>query len=80
MEGPAGRGEKREAEVRTRWGDGELQEVLFFFFISGKARQGQDGRQYQPGTQTGVCSCVCLCKVQVSWAGGPDGYKCGLAT
>lgn len=31
-------------------------------------------------TQTGVCSCVCLYKVQVSWAGSPDGYKCGLAT
>lgn len=80
MEGPAGRGEKGEAAVRARGGWRITRGTVFFFFISGKARQGQDGRQHQPGTQTGVCSCVCLCKVQVSWAGGPDGYKCGLAT
>lgn len=78
MEGPAGRGEKGETEVRARGGMENYRR--YFFFHHWERRQGQDGRQYQPGTQMGFCSCACLCKVQVSWAGGPDGYKCGLAS
>lgn len=40
IEGPSGRGEKWEVEVRARGGDGELQEVLFFSSWESKAGAG----------------------------------------
>lgn len=78
MEGPAGRGEKREAEVRTRWGDGELQEVLFFFSSLGKQGRGRMGGSISQELRRGSavvcvyarCRCpglVALTATSVAW-------------
>lgn len=78
MEGPAGRGEEGETEVRARgW------RIIggTVFFISEKEKQGKVGSSISQDLRRGSAAvCVCLCKVQVVQASGPDGYKCGLAS